>query len=533
MNPPCPVPFRGVIGCLMFTGAMNSAIRCPWKSQRSGRDLRSGPTATGYSVLREKARWAEPGRSRCHADKSGASKQAVEGELVPLQDYLTTLRRYSAVILVLAVLGAGVAYLYTLSVEREYRAQADVMVIPARGNNPAELAQGANYIASLAQTYTLLATSPEVLDPVIDDLDLQVSSQRLARSVDVQVPLDTFVLQIRVTDTDSARAAQTANAIAAQLSSTIPQVSPEGQDGLPSVRVTTIAHADEPLHPIKPEKVKIMLLGMVLGVLVGVGVAVYRTKYKSRVNGVEDVAVLTDLGVLGEIPAVGSKRSLVQMVRTLPQGRAAESLRQLAASLRYINLGGQRKVILLTSGSSSEGKSSISLGLSLTLAEAGHSVLYIEADLRRPSAADYTGLETSVGVMDVLVGDATIEEAAQQWGHQNLSVLACGMKPPNPGQVLASEELGALINDARRLFSYIVVDSPPVLDVSDALWLSPSVDGTLVITRVGETASADLNRTLEALERADSPVIGIVLDGVKSRTKGAYYSEDAPRSDGR
>lgn len=449
---------------------------------------------------------------------------------MPLQDYLTTLKRHSAMILVLAILGAGVAYLYSLTVEPQYRSQADVMVVPTKGDNPAELAQGANYISSLAQTYTLLATSPEVLEPVIDDLDLDVSAHQLGRSVDVQVPMDTFVLQIGVTDTDSARAQQVAEAIADQLASTVPRVSPEGADGKPSVQITTIAHASQPTFPIKPDKRKNMLVGLAVGVLLGVVIAVYRTKYMSRIDTAEDVATVTELSVLGEIPAVSGKKSPVRVLRSVPQGRVAEAMRQLAASLRFFDLGGQRRVILVTSGLSHEGKSSVSLGLSLTLAEAGHSVLYVEADLRRPSAAQYTGLETSVGITDVLVGDVTIQEASQQWGHENLSVLACGAKPPNPGQVLASEELGALITEARGLFSYVIVDSPPVLEVSDAIWLSSSVDGTLVVTRVGETATADLRRSLETLERADSPVIGVVLDCVKTRRKGAYYVDEAPGS---
>ena len=445
---------------------------------------------------------------------------------MPLQEYLSTLKRHWALIIVLALLGGGASYLYSLTVETQYRAQADVMVVPTRGDTPAELAQGANYVASLAQTYTLLTVSPEVLDPVIDDLGLEMSAAQLKRSVDVQVPMDTFVIQIGVTSADGEQSRIIADAIAAQLADTVPRVSPADQSGEPSVRITTIADASTPKYPISPNVRKNGLIGVAIGAALGVVVALYRRRYLSRVTSSEDIANITDLGVLGEIPRASGKRDLVRDVRLHPQGRVAESMRQLAASLRFINLGGQRRVLMVTSGSSNEGKTSISLGLALTLAEAGYSVLYLEADLRRPSAAEYTGLETSVGVSDVLVGDTTVAEAAQQWGHPNLSILASGAKPPNPGQVIASEELTSLIDTARSLFSYVIVDSPPVLAVSDALWLSSSVDGTLLVANVGDTKAADLHRVLESLERADRPVLGIVLDGIKLSHRSPYFVEE-------
>lgn len=446
---------------------------------------------------------------------------------MPLQDYLTTLKSHWALILICALLGAGVAYAYSQVVVPQYRSQADVLVLPARGDNPAELAQGANYVNSLAQTYTLLAVSPEVLEPVIDELGLETTPNQLAKSIDVEVPMDTYVLQIGVTGPDKELARDVADAIADQLSLTVPEVSPEGDDGRPSVQVTTIAAASNPSYPIYPNTKKLGLIGIAIGVAVGVAVAIFRRHFGSRLDSGADVNTVTDIGVLGEIPDAGGRRGLVRAIRNSPQGRSAEALRQLAASLRFINLGGDRRVLMVTSGSAEEGKTSVSLGLALTIAEAGSSVLYLEADLRRPSAATHTGLETSVGVTDVLVGDTTISDAAQQWGHPGLSVLSRGAEPPNPGQILASDELGHLINSAREQFDFVVVDSPPVLAVSDALWLSANVDGTLLVARAGRTRIADFRRTLDAMERADHPVIGIVLDGVKGGRRSPYVIEDS------
>lgn len=451
------------------------------------------------------------------------------GECMTLQEYVGTLKRHWILILVLAVVGGGVAYLYSQTVEPKYRSQTDVMVMSTHGENTAELAQGASYVRSLVETYTLLVQSPEVLTPVIDDLGLKMTPQQLASSMDVNAPLDTLVIQIGVTDGDPAEARRTADAIAAQLAKTVPEVSPAATEDSQSVQVTTISPASMPRSPVSPNTRLNVLIGTAIGLFLGVVISIFRRRFLSRIGAPEDIAGLTDVGVLGEIPVVGGKQTLVRAARNSPQGRVAESLRQLAASLRFTDLGGSRRVILVTSGSAMEGKSSVSLGLALTLAEAGHSALYVEADLRRPNAAGLTGLETSIGVTDVLVGDATIGEAVQEWGHANLSVLACGTRPPNPGQILASQELGELVSEARKLYDYVIVDSPPVLAVSDALWLSASVDGTLVVVRSGSTTAAELRRTLAALERAGSPVTGIVIDRAKSRHRSPYYVEYPPQ----
>jgi capsular exopolysaccharide synthesis family protein len=144
-------------------------------------------------------------------------------------------------------------------------------------------------------------------------------------------------------------------------------------------------------------------------------------------------------------------------------------MRQVSASLKFVDVDKNRRVILVTSCSAQEGKSSVGLGLALTLAEGGRSVLFIEADLRRPSTARYTQLEGSVGLTTVLIGDIELEEAVQQWGRPGLDILTAGAQPPNPGQLLSSGELHRVVDEAREKYDYVILDTAPVLSVSDAL----------------------------------------------------------------
>lgn len=447
-----------------------------------------------------------------------------------IHDYLLALRRLWFVIVGLAVVGALAAYGYSQTLTAQYRAQASVMIIPARGDNTSELVQGSNYVQNLVQTYAVLATSPTVLEPVIESVGLNDTASRLARRVDVSAPLNTVVIEIGVTDQDPAAAKQTADAIAAELAVAVGDLSPAGSDGRPAVRVETISPAQQPSVPISPNTRQNMVLGAGVGVVIGVAIALIRRRYGSRLTKPSDIGEITEVPVIGEVVRASGNRSLPASVLAASDGRAAESMRQLAASLKFFEVDDPRRVILLTSAASSEGKSSTSLALALTLAEIGHKVLYLEADLRRPSAAAFTQLEASVGLTTVLIGDATFDQAVQNWGHPNLSVLTSGSVPPNPGELIASGQLHSIIEEARSAFEYVIVDTAPVLSVSDALWLADEVDAVLFVVRSGTTRPDALHRAISTMRGSKQSHLGIVLNDVRRADRSPYYTEDTHRS---
>lgn len=444
-----------------------------------------------------------------------------------VHDYVAALRKYWILILALGLVGAGAAYGYSQLLPAQYRSEAQVMVIAARGDNTNELVQGSNYVQNLVQSYTILATSPLVLEPVIEELGLDESAYGLARRVNAQSPLNTVIIGISVADVSPEGAQVIANAVVDEFSQRVGQVSPRGEDGSPAVRIETIAPARLASVPVAPNTRINVAIGAAAGIALGVIFALLRRRFASRIANADDVRDATDAPMLGEIVAASDSLNVAATLRSNPDGRVAESLRQVTASLKFVDVDKDRRVIMVTSGSSGEGKSSVSMSLALTLAEVGHTVLYMEADLRRPSAVRYTQLEGSVGLTTVLIGDATLEAAAQPWGHPGLSVLTSGALPPNPGQLLSSGQLRQVIDEARFLYEYVIVDTAPVLSVSDALWLSSFVDGTLFVVRADKTKRDDLTRAVAALESTRTPVLGVVLNGAKGDTKSPYYVPDA------
>lgn len=446
-----------------------------------------------------------------------------------LDDYVAALRRQWIVILILTALGGAVAYGYSQSLPKQYQSRASVIVVPARGNSTSELMQGANYVQNLVQTYTVLATSPTVLNPVITKLGLDVSATALARSINVDAPLNTFVLDISVTDPVPSQARTIAAAVSTQLAVAVAETSPQASDGTAAVRVETIAPAQSPSIPSSPNTRNNTALGLIVGFAMGVIYALLRRRFGSRLSSTEDVQEVTQLPMLGQVVSADDGKEFVSSLRDHSQTRLNESLRQVAASLKFLTVDRHLKVILATSASSSEGKSTVSLGICHTLAEIGFTVLYVEADLRRPSAAAYTGALPDAGLTTVLMGDAALADVTQPWGHPNISILTSGPLPPNPGILLSSETLSRVLEEARQAYDYIIVDSAPVLPVSDALWLAPMVDGCMVVARANRTKREELTETLARLERSGVAVLGVVLNDVKPQSRSPYYTPDTPR----
>lgn len=430
-----------------------------------------------------------------------------------LHDYVKALTKHWLVIVLLIFLGAGAGYGFSQLLDERFRSETTVMISPARGDSAAELVQGSSYVQSLVDTYAVLARSPVVLQPVIDELGLTESTTQLAARTDVNAPLDTVVIQIGVTDASPESAAEIADAIATEFALAVAATSPEDADGDAAVRVSVIAPARLPVAAVSPNTRLNTLVGGGIGGGLGVLAALALRRFGSRISTAADVQDGVDLPVLGSVGKAGGK-GLVAALRENPSGRVAESVRQAAAALKFVDMDQERRVLMVTSAAAGEGKSAIATGLALTLADVGHRVLLIEADLRRPSISTTTGLNASVGLTSVLVGDAQLGEATQLWGNERLHVLTSGPLPPDPGHLLTSDRMRGLVAQARKEYEYVVIDATPSLAVSDALWIAPSIDGTILVVRADRSKRDQIRRAAAALAASPAPTIGVVLNGV-------------------
>lgn len=446
-----------------------------------------------------------------------------------LHQYLAALRQYWIMIVSLTVAGTVIGVVLASLLPDQYRSTASVMIVAERGENSAELVQGSNYVQSLVQSYSTLVTKPIVLQPVIDDLGLTETPYQLASAITVTAPLDTVVIDISVVDRDPTKARDIADSVVTSLGAAVTELSPTGVDERPAVRTAIVAPARLPGAPFAPDVRTYGIIGALAGLGIGVIYALVRRLAGGRITDAEDIAEELDVPVLGEIGVAPRSKSMARSLLVHPNGRIAEAQRALAANLRFADVDNDLGVLLLTSPSSGDGKSSVALGLALALAESGKKVLLIDADLRRPAVARLTRLEGAVGMTTVVLGETSLEDARMTWGLPGLDLLTSGEIPPNPGRLLSTGRLKSLITEARESYDLVILDSPPVLAVTDALWLAPLADAVIVIARAGRTTRRALSRAISAIRSSRRDVVGVVLNGLKSRQRTPYYNEGRVR----
>lgn len=438
-------------------------------------------------------------------------------------EYIGVLRR-NLIMIIALVLAVGVgSFLYAHTLPRLYRSHASVIVIPERGESTSEIVQGSNYVQNIVQSYALLATSPYVLQPVIDKLGLNETPGQLAQRMSVETPLNTVAIQVSVTDESPQRAQETAAAITDSLIRAVSKLSPKIGNN-PAVHLQTISPASLPQTFVSPDYRLYLLGGAAAGLALALAIAFLREQLRSRPRNTEDLRSITDLPVLGQIPRLArGATTLPGTVLDAPDGQIAEALRAIAASLRFVSVDKAAKVIIVTSARPSDGKSSVATALGLTLAEAGKKILVIDADLRNPSVADMLEIEGSIGLTTTLLHDCSFAEAIQPWGHRNLRIMAAGTRSPNPGQLISSGQLTDVISEARAAFDTVLIDTSPVLPVSDALWLAPLTDGVIVVAKARHTPIRAIDAAIEAIETTRAGVLGVILNATKVGAESRYH----------
>jgi capsular exopolysaccharide synthesis family protein len=205
-----------------------------------------------------------------------------------------------------------------------------------------------------------------------------------------------------------------------------------------------------------------------------------------------------------------------------PQSPRSEAFRQLRTNLQFLDVDTPHKVVVITSSMPSEGKSTTLANLAIALGSAGQRVLAIEADLRRPKLADMLGLERSVGLTSVLSGRVRPEHAVQHWSGGKFDFLASGPLPPNPSELLASQHMATLLRDLRGRYDIVLLDTPPLLPVTDAAAVGPATDGAVLVCRFKATTRDQVARAVDALEAVSTPLLGTVLTMVPSTGPRAY-----------
>lgn len=296
--------------------------------------------------------------------------------------------------------------------------------------------------------------------------------------------------------------------------------------------------ASAPLSPASPNPVRSGLTALV-GALILATALVFLLEYlDDSVKTNEDVEKLSGSPpVVGRVPVVSGWRPkdtpfVVSSAR--PKSFPAESYRALRTAVHFLALDDPIRTLQVTSPGASAGKTTTVANLAVAMSAAGQRVLILCCDLRRPRIHEFFGLDNAIGFTSVLLGQESVSTALQVVpGHKSLYLMASGPLPPNPSELLSSARTIELLESLQAIADIVLIDSPPVLPVTDALVLSGRVDATLLVCVAGATTRKEVARSVEQLRRVQAPLVGAVLNGVveSSNYGGGYrgYTYDHPR----
>jgi len=509
-------------------------------------------------------------------------------EELDLRDYINVVMDRKWLILGIAAAVTAVALVVSLIQPAVYEGTAEILITEKGSGSDifgtASLDISSNPERDL-QSQVRAVTARSSLEKAIETLDLSLTPEELADTVQVTAMGQTNIISISVRDGDPETAAAIANTlaglfvdwsrdfkresinaaaeeVASRLTAAQDELlrlgkSTEGASDVSSAEfaiasqnyATLAAKLEElrisaqletgsgrilnpaivPESPIEPSPMRNTVLGLVVGLVFGLGVAFLLEYLDNTIKSSSDAETLLGAPVLGLVPTEkilekGDRRRTSILAH--PGGATAEAYRILRNNLDFINFRHDLKVLLVTSAAPSEGKSTTAANLAVGLAQAGKKVVLLAADFRKPTTAQFLGVRNLIGLSDVLTGARPLQSALQRPLEDiDLHVLTSGKLPPNPSEILGSERMRDLLEELKGWADWVIIDTPPLLAVADGASVARYADGVLLVAKGGVSAREAFKMAGEMIQSAGGRVIGSViwgLDAVGSRGGSSY-----------
>jgi capsular exopolysaccharide synthesis family protein len=444
-------------------------------------------------------------------------------------DYLRIFWKRRIVFAVLVVICAGLSVAVIATSPRRYTASAEMFVATQSGTSANDLDQASAFTQDTIQSYAAIVATPAVLNTVAARLHVPGGEPKLAHDVSATAASGTVLVTISVTADSAARAASLANAVGASFAVVAPSLELPSQTGTSAIRITRVSPARPPATPSSPDKRIDLAFGVLAGVLLGMLAALLRESLDTRLRTAKELADATGVPVLGTISFDAAARGHGFTMISHQSSVQGEAYRQLRTTLKFLDINRPVKSILVTSAVTGEGKTTTAANLAISLSETGATVVFVDADFRRPSDMSHFGLSppTNGGVTTVLIGQASAETMVRPWRGEQLFVLPAGPSPPNPSELLGSDAMRVLLARLNSHFDFVVIDTPPLLPVTDAAVLTPYVDGVILVAGWGVVRRDEVQRAAHQLHDIQARLLGTVLNRVPVRQARAdgYYSE--------
>jgi tyrosine-protein kinase len=441
---------------------------------------------------------------------------------VDLNELLQVLWRRRISVLVVAAITIGVAIGVLRIVTPVYESSATLALTP-------EDLTGSNQLIFFG---TLDAIVPVYADAAASRTTRELARRRLGRPL-ASVSVDTFkgtgLLKIKARSTNRYLARDTVQ----EVTNSLLERTTTGGVGIKSLRLVELDNASLPTSPVFPRKKLTLIVASLLGVVLGIGVALLRENLTTKVETSEDLARVSGVPSFADIPREASVTRLYspeQLASELPLRGFAEALRDLRTNLLFSE--GNVRSLVVTSPEGSHGKTTVSFGLAMTLARAGTRTVLVDADLRRGRISELMAITRSPGLMEVLLGEAPLDEVIRPTSLPQLSVLTGGRRVGDPTEVL-TVTFEPVLGQLEEMYEAVVIDATPVVPVSDARVVARFADATLLVVSSGAATRRQVRTAIDRLSLIDVRPTATVLNNSREAGGSSYYYEVEHREESR
>ncbi|MDD9350108.1 polysaccharide biosynthesis tyrosine autokinase [Mumia sp.] len=434
------------------------------------------------------------------------------------------------------------------AVDDAYDGNLDVDIVQARATasdsddgitlsaRATDAAAAADLVNLYADTYIDQRRAQQVDELVAVSEDIQVRLDELrATMAEVRAPLDAIDQELAAAPEEGPERASLEQEQQTVLTQVLPRLAPlsaressfvgqlqqleASQDLSQTGGVEVLNPAAAPSSPASPDTVSNVVVGALIGLLVGIGLAFALDRLDDSVRSKETAEVITGLPTLGIVPDVAEDHKGSDLVTVAdPMGSASEAYRLLRTSVKFLGIDTPLHTILVTSAGAGEGKTDTAAHLATTLAQTGERVLLVDADLRRPRLHEMFSAPREPGLTTVLLDEDEPERSVYAVEEvPSLHILPPGAPPPNPAELLDSNRARAVFAELAGRYDVVIIDSPPVVPVTDAVVMAGWADAVLLVVAHRTTSRRGLVRSVELLRHVDAPLIGLVLNRVPAR----------------
>lgn len=454
-----------------------------------------------------------------------------------LRQYFQALREHWVLVVTALLVGLSAAAGVTLLSEKQYTTDVTLFV-SAQSTTPGmdDKYHGTLLSQQKVKSYVELMNSERVRQDARRASGLKLKPGYLQGKITTDAVEETVLLTVTVQDESPHRARILADAVAQSFIQLVRELErPESSPANPGVTPRVVAPAELPTEPVSPRPLLNLILGASLGFLVGCGAALLRYILDTTIKSRDRLQEVTGTPVLGSVVFDADVPNRPLILDEDPSSPGSEAFRRLRINLQFADLDQPCKTVLLTSSAPGEGKSTTLCNLAITLAQSGKRVVVVEADLRRPRMDDYFGIEGGIGLTNLLLGDLEPETVLQPWGGQLFDVIGSGPIPPNPSELLGGQHMAAVLAELAARYDVVLIDSPPLLPVTDAAALASQTDGVLMVVRYRKTTSRQVTDAMAALTAVSAHVLGTVFTMVPETGKRSayypYYEDSSRRED--